>query len=88
MMDQNTFNEVKCSSLTKYEISLGKKQEAGFQENEVKFDFLNKKNVAYCELLSRPSDSGGFDVKIKSSDVKVQEDENYMYDGTKNERRG
>ena len=50
-MDQNTFNEVKCSSLTKYEISLGEKQEAGFEENEVKFDFLNKKNIAYCELL-------------------------------------
>lgn len=29
-MDQNTFNEVKCSSLTKYEISSREKQEMDF----------------------------------------------------------
>jgi hypothetical protein len=47
-MDQNTFKEVKCSSLTKFEISSGKKQEVSFKENEVKFDSLNNKK--YCLL--------------------------------------
>jgi hypothetical protein len=40
--------EVKCSSLTKFEISSGKKQEVSFKENEVKFDSLNNKK--YCLL--------------------------------------
>jgi len=31
-------------------------------------------------------ESGGFDVKIENSSVKVQEDENYMDDGSKNKR--
>lgn len=57
----------------------------GFEKNEVKFDSLNKKNVVYCELLYRPSESGEFDEKIESSSVKVQEVENYMDDGLKKE---
>jgi hypothetical protein len=32
------------------------------------------------------SESGGFDVKIESFGMKVQGDENYMDDGSKNER--
>lgn len=56
-IDQNIFKEVKYSSLTKNEIGFGEKQEVNFEENKVKFDSLNKKSVAYCELLSGPSES-------------------------------
>jgi len=59
-----------------------------FKENKVKFDFLNKKSVVYCELLSEPSESWEFDVKIESFSVKVQEVENFMDDESKKEYVG
>ena len=42
-MDQNAFMEVKCSSLIKSDIGFEEKQNVVFEENEVKFDSLNKK---------------------------------------------
>jgi len=59
-----------------------------FKENKVKFDSLNKKSVVYCELLSGPSESWEFDVKIESFSVKVQEVENFMDDESKKEYVG
>lgn len=83
-MDQNTFKLVKCSSLTKSEISFWEKQEVGFEENKVKFDSLNKKKILlimkwFLDLLK----NGAFDEKIENYSVKVQEIENYMDDGSK-----
>jgi len=82
-MDQNTFKVVKCYSLTKSEISFWEKQEVGFQENKVKFDSLNKKNIAYYEMIFGSSKNGAFDEKIENYSVKVKEVENYMDDGSK-----
>lgn len=42
-----------------------------FEENKVKFDSLNKKNVVYYELVSGFSKNGEFDEKIRSYSVNV-----------------
>jgi hypothetical protein len=55
--------------LAKYEISFGEKYVVSFEENKVKFDSLNKKNVAYYELVSEFSKNGEFDEKIRSYSV-------------------
>ncbi|CAK7323113.1 unnamed protein product [Dovyalis caffra] len=79
----NSFKKVKCSSLTESETSFGEKKELGFEENDVKFDSLIEKNVAYCELVSDSFESGEFDKNIDSSSMKVQEAENYVDGGLK-----
>ncbi|KAB5548392.1 hypothetical protein DKX38_011798 [Salix brachista] len=70
-----SFKKVKSSCLTGPDASLWEKQEVGFEENEVKLDFLNEKNVACCELGSGSSESGESDEKIESCGVKVKETE-------------
>lgn len=55
--------------LAKYEISFGEKYVVSFEENKVKFDSLNKKNVVYYELVSEFSKNGEFDEKIRSYSV-------------------
>lgn len=60
----------------------------GLEENRVKLDSLNKKHVAYCELLYGPYGSGKFDEKIKSCRVKVQEVDDYMDDASMKEDEG
>ena len=85
-MDQNTFKVVKCYSLTKSEIRFWEKQEVGFQENKVKFDSLNKENIAYYEMIFVSSKNGVFDEKIENYSVKVKEVENYMDDGSKKKK--
>ena len=72
-MYQNTFKEVKCSFLAKYEISFGEKYGVSFEENKVKFDSLNKKNVVYYKLVSEFSKNGEFDEEIKSYSVNREE---------------
>ncbi|KAJ6289378.1 hypothetical protein OIU76_025237 [Salix suchowensis] len=70
-----SFKKVKSSCLTGPDASSWEKQEVGFEENEVKLDFLNEKNVACCELVSGSSESGESDEKIESCGVKVKETE-------------
>ncbi|KAF9679118.1 hypothetical protein SADUNF_Sadunf07G0106800 [Salix dunnii] len=70
-----SFKKVKSSCLTEPDASLWEKQEVGFEENEVKLDFLNEKNVACCELVSGSSESGESNEMIESCGVKVNETE-------------
>ncbi|KAF9663269.1 hypothetical protein SADUNF_Sadunf17G0020700 [Salix dunnii] len=70
-----SFKNVKCSTLTESDASFGEKEELGLEGNEVKFDSLIEKKVAYCELVSGSLESGDFDDKIEGSGVKVQETE-------------
>lgn len=70
-----SFKKVKFSSLTESDTNFGEKEELGLEGNEVKFDYLIGKKVAYCELVSGSFESGDFDDKIESSGVKVLETE-------------
>lgn len=78
-----SFKKVKSSCLTESDTSFREKQGVCFEENEVKFDFLNEKNVAFCGLVSGSSESGEFDEKIESSGAKVKETENSVDGGLK-----
>jgi len=78
-----SFKKAKSSCLTESDTSFREKQGVGFEENEVKFDFLNEKNVAFCGLVPGSSESGELDEKIESSGAKVKETENSVDGGLK-----
>jgi len=78
-----SFKKVKSSCLTESDTSFREKQGVGFEENGVKFDFLNEKNVAFCGLVPGSSESGELDEKIESSGAKVKETENSVDGGLK-----